>query len=111
MEGSMIRTASVIGLPEENKAEYTRLHTDVWPGVLARLEESHITNYSIYSHGDLLFAYMEYVGSDLDADLAAIAADPVTQAWWAVCDPLQRQLPDRAEGEKWKVLPELFHLA
>ena len=58
----MIRIASVIGLPAENAAEYARLHADVWPGVLARLAASHITNYSIYSHGELLFAYMEYVG-------------------------------------------------
>lgn len=106
----MIRIASVIGLPADNAAEYERLHANVWPGVIARLAASNITNYSIFSHGELLFSYMEYVGDDLDQDLAAIAADPVTQEWWAVCGPLQRPLADRADGEWWKVLPELFHV-
>jgi L-rhamnose mutarotase len=105
-----MRIASVIGLPPENVARYEELHANVWPGVLERLRASHITNYSIYRHGDLLFSYLEYSGDDYDADSAAIAADPTTQEWWAVCEPLQRPLDDRAEGEWWKQLPEVFHL-
>jgi len=106
----MKRIASVIGLPPENRERYEALHADVWPGVLERLRESHFTNYSIYRHGDLLFSYLEYTGDDYDADSAAIAADPTTQEWWAVCEPLQRPLDDRAPGEWWKELPEVFHL-
>lgn len=106
----MRRVASVIGLPPENVEEYERLHAAVWPGVLARLEASNVGNYSIYRHGDLLFSYFEYTGTDYEADMALIAADPVTQEWWAVCEPLQRPLDDRAEGEWWKELPEAFHL-
>jgi len=104
------RIASVIGLPPENAEAYERLHANVWPGVLARLRASKITNYSIYRHGDVLFSYMEYTGEDLEADLAAIAADSATKEWWAVCEPLQRPLNDRVEGEWWKTIPEVFHL-
>jgi L-rhamnose mutarotase len=106
----VIRLASVIGLPVENAPEYERLHADVWPAVLERLRASQMTNYSIFRHGDLLFSYLEYTGDDLDADNAAIAADAATRDWWAVCEPLQRPLPDRAPGEWWKALPEVFHL-
>lgn len=106
----MKRIASVIGLPAANAAEYERLHAAVWPGVLGRLAESNITNYSIFRHGELLFAYMEYVGDDFDADMAAMAEDPTTRAWWDVCMPLQRPVEDRADGEWWKTLPEVFHL-
>jgi L-rhamnose mutarotase len=106
----MIRLASVIGLPEENVREYERLHATVWPGVLDRLRASHMTNYSIFRHADLLFSYLEYTGTDLDADNAAIAADEMTREWWAVCEPLQRPLADRAPGEWWKAIPEVFHL-
>jgi L-rhamnose mutarotase len=105
----MIRIASVIGLPPEKVEEYERLHAAVWPGVLDRLARSHMTNYSIYRHGDLLFSYLEYTGNDLAADNAAVAADPITQDWWRLCEPLQRPLADRAEGEWWKTLPEIFH--
>jgi len=105
-----IRLASVIGLPAENVEEYERLHADVWPAVLERLRESHMTNYSIYRFGELLFSYLEYAGNDLNADNAAIAANQATQEWWALCEPLQRPLPGRAPGEWWKPLPEVFHL-
>ena len=106
----MRRLASVIGMPPENVEEYERLHAAVWPAVLDRLSRSNVTNYSIYRHGDVLFSYMEYVGDDFEADMAAIAADPATQEWWAVCEPLQRPFADRAEGEWWKDIPEVFHL-
>jgi L-rhamnose mutarotase len=104
------RVSSVIGLPAENIAEYERLHADVWPDVLARLSASHVTNYSIFRHGELLISYLEYTGDDYDADMALIADDPATQRRWELCIPLQRPIPDRAEGEWWKELPELFHL-
>jgi L-rhamnose mutarotase len=106
----VIRLASVIGLPAENAEEYERLHADVWPKVLDRLRLSNMANYSIYRHGELLFSYLEYAGTDLDADNAAIAADEATREWWAVCEPLQRPLPDREPGEWWKAIPEIFHL-
>jgi hypothetical protein len=61
-------------------------------------------------YGELLFSYLEYTGEDLDADNAAIAADAATRDWWAVCEPLQRPLPDRSPGEWWKPIPEVFHL-
>jgi L-rhamnose mutarotase len=106
----MKRITSVIGIPAENVDEYERLHAAVWPGVLERLTLSNVTNYSIFRHGDLLISYLEYVGDDLEADLAAIAADPTTREWWLLCDPVQTPLPGRAEGERWMTVPEVFHL-
>jgi L-rhamnose mutarotase len=104
------RTAQVIGLPAEGAEEYERLHAAVWPQVLARLAASNVRNYSIFRYGELLFAYFEYVGADYDADMAAIAADPETRRWWELCGPLQRPLEDRAAGEWWKRIPEIFHM-
>ena len=105
----MTRIAHVIGLPPESVERYEELHAAVWPAVLERIAASHIVNYSIYRYGELLFSYMEYDGDDFDGDMAAMAADPVTQEWWAVCMPLQRPVEDRAEGEWWKEIPEIFH--
>ena len=105
----MKRVASVIGLPPEHWTEYERHHAAVWPAVLERLALSHMHNYSIFRYGELLFSYFEYTGDDFDADSAAIAADPETQRWWAVQMPLQRPVADRADGEWWHGLPEIFH--
>ncbi|MET0992263.1 MAG: L-rhamnose mutarotase [Lacisediminihabitans sp.] len=106
----MKRIASVIGLQPDGIAEYERLHADVWPSVIAQIRDSNITNYSIYRFGELLFSYLEYTGDDFEADMAAMAADQSTQDWWAVCMPLQVPFEQRAEGEWWMELPEIFHL-
>ncbi len=106
------RMGMVIRLRPEHMVEYKRLHADVWPEVLARLKASNITNYSIFLREpeNLMFGYWEYTGSDFAADNAAIAADPVTQDWWKICDPMQSPLESRAEGEWWASMEEVFHL-
>ena len=106
----MTRYASVIGMKPENRAEYERLHADVWPDVLAKIYQCNIRNYSIYRYGELLFSYFEYIGNDFDGDMAKMAADPTTQKWWGVCKPLQSPVPDRADGEWWAAIPEVFHV-
>lgn len=105
----MKRYASVLRMPPENLAKYAELHAAVWPGVLAKITECGIRNYSIYHRGGWLFSYFEYVGEDYDADMAKMADDPTTQEWWAVNKPLQEPLEDRADGEWWASMDELFH--
>lgn len=41
--------------------------------------------------------------------MARMAADPVTQEWWAVCMPCQEPLETRKEGEWWADMAEVFH--
>ncbi len=108
----MNRYASVIGIRPEAIAEYKRLHAAVWPDVLRQIKASNISNYSIYlkEPENLMFAYYEYHGTDHDADMAAMAADPRTQEWWAVCMPMQAPLATRREGEWWAGLEEVFHI-
>ncbi|MBN8629261.1 MAG: L-rhamnose mutarotase [Rhodobacterales bacterium] len=108
----MKRYGSVIGVSEEGKAEYRKLHAAVWPGVLAKIADCNIRNYSIFlkEPENLLFAYFEYHGTDFDADMARMAADPETQRWWAINMPLQRPMETRKEGEWWADMAEIFHV-
>ena len=105
----MKRYASVIRLRPEREQEYVRLHADVWPAVLEQITRSSITNYSIFLRDGYLFSYFEYVGENLDADMAAMADDPETRRWWALTDPCQQPLPSAAEGEHWSPMVEVFH--
>lgn len=105
----MRRFGQVIGIKKEHLQAYTELHANTWPGILKKIEECNIRNYSIYHYGDLLFAYMEYHGDDFEADMAKMAADETTQKWWDICMPMQEPVADRAEGEWWKTLDEVFH--
>ena len=90
--------------------DYERLHADPWPGVLEQIRRSNIRNYTIFRDGTDLFAYFEYVGEDFEADMAAMAADPETQRWWAQTDPMQTPRPDREPGTWWKTLAEIVHV-
>jgi L-rhamnose mutarotase len=107
---TMVRHSQIINVRPEMRDEYLRLHADVWPDVLARLSASRVQNYSIFIHGDLLIAYFEYAGDDYEADMAAIAADPVTQEWWKLTDPCQRSVDGAEEGSGWADAREIFHL-
>jgi len=105
----MKRYGQVIRLKPGVLEEYARYHATVWPEVLATITACNIRNYSIYHRDGVLFAYFEYVGKDFDADMAKMAADPMTQKWWAVMKPLQDPFPNRAEGEWWSDMKEVFH--
>ncbi|MHB0955362.1 MAG: L-rhamnose mutarotase [Pirellulaceae bacterium] len=110
----MKRYGMVIGLTPEKVAEYKKLHAAVWPEVLAMIEACHIRNYSIYLRTledgrPYLFSYFEYTGSDFAGDMAKMSADPTTQRWWSCCMPCQVPLSDRAAGEWWSSMEEVFH--
>jgi L-rhamnose mutarotase len=57
----------------------------------------------------MLFAYFEYVGTDFAADMRAMAADPETQRWWALMEPMQEKWPTARADEWWSTLTEVFH--
>ena len=106
----MQRYGQVLKVKPDKLEEYKELHANVWPEVKETIKECNIQNYSIFHKDGYLFAYMEYVGDDFEADMEKMAADPVTQEWWDVCKPLQKPLETRAEGEWWANMEEVFHL-
>ena len=106
----MKRYGMVIGIQPEKIEEYKELHAAVWPDVLKMINACNIRNYSIYLKDNFLFSYFEYVGEDFDADMAKMAADPITQKWWDVCEPCQKPLSSCNEGEWWANMEEVFHL-
>jgi L-rhamnose mutarotase len=110
----MKRYAGIIEVKEDKLDEYLSLHASVWPDVLDMIKQCNIQNYSIYLRKlpkgkYYLFSYFEYVGKDFDMDMAKMAADETTQKWWDVCKPCQKPLEDRAEGEWWAAMEEVFH--
>lgn len=106
----MKRFGQVLKLRPQYQDEYVRQHAAVWPGVLAQIRRSNIRNYSIYLRDGMLFAYFEYVGSDFEADMRAMAADPETQRWWAFMEPMQEKWPSATAQEWWSNMSEVFHL-
>jgi len=107
----MQRIARIIQLKPEAINEYKKIHAAVWPSVLATIAACNIKNYSIFLREpeNRLFAYFEYHGEDLEADMAKMAEDKETQRWWTITDPMQAQLETAAEGEWWVPAEMVFH--
>ena len=107
----MRRMGMVIGVKPEATAEYKRLHATGSAEVNALLSACGVRNYSIYLREpeNLLFGTSEYHGTDFEADMAKMAADPKNQEWWAFTIPCQKPLERRNEGEWWAMMEEVFH--
>jgi L-rhamnose mutarotase len=107
----MKRMGMMIGIRPDRIEEYKRLHAATWPGVLAQIADSNIRNFTIFLREpeNVLFGTFEYHGTDFEADMARMAADPTTQQWWALTDPCQEPLASRKPGEQWSFMEEVFH--
>ena len=105
----MKRYGMVIKLRDGVLEKYRKYHTEAWPEVLDMIRKCNIRNYSIYHKDGYLFSYFEYHGKNYETDMAAMAADPKTQEWWAIMKPMQEPLQTRKEGEWWSEMEEVFH--
>ena len=106
----MKRYGQIIGVKSEKLEEYKKYHAAVWPGVLEMIGVCNMRNYSIFHKDGMLFAYFEYIGDDFAADMAKMAADPTTQKWWEIMEPMQAPVETRAEGEWWSNMEQVFHV-
>lgn len=108
------RYGMVTGLRPEKMAYYKKLHAAVWPGVLKKIKQCNIRNYSIYVQKIegkyYLFSYFEYTGHNFDKDMAKMVADTTTQRWWKETNPAQIPLPEAAARKQiWQNMEEVFH--
>ena len=103
------RYGSVIKIKKEKLELYTKLHAEPWEGILNKISECNIKNYSIFLKDDYLFSYFEYSGNDFESDMALMAKDSLTQEWRKLTAPCQTPLDTRKEGEWWASMEEVFH--
>jgi L-rhamnose mutarotase len=103
------RVGMVIELDGSKIDEYKALHADGNPGVRDLLGKYHMRNFSIFLHeigGRYYeFGYYEYTGTDFEADMARLAAEPRNDAWLKICDPMQIPLPGE---ESWAVMEQVY---
>ena len=87
------RVGMVVGIREDQLAEYKQLHADSNPGVRDLLAKYHLHNFSIYLQqieGKWYeFGYYEYTGNDFEGDMARLDKEPRNIEWLKVCDPTQ----------------------
>lgn len=108
------RVGMVTGIRPEKIDYYKALHAATWDGVLKKIHEANIRNYTIYlkkiDTAYYLFSHYEYIGDDYAADMKKIASDTTTQRWWRETDPCQLPLPEaEVQGTIWTEMEEVFH--
>lgn len=105
------RVGMVIGIKPDKISAYKALHDASNSGVRDLLSKYHMRNFSIFlrqlEDGKYyLFGYYEYTGTDFDADMEKLGAEPRNQEWLKMTDPLQIPLT----GEKaWASMQEVYH--
>ena len=99
-----------VGKLKENKIEeYERLHRAGWPGVLKKIQECNIRNYSIFRNGTEVFSYFEYIGSDYDADMHQMEMDETTQQWWTYTHPCFERYAVSSQSEFFHDMKQIFY--
>jgi len=110
-ESDVIRIAMFTELKPEKEAHYRLLHDNPWPDVGAAIRNANFRHFSIFLeeiNGKIyLFGWLEYVGSDIDADGAINKKDPASLRWWKETDACQIAPDDAGEG-MWGGMKEIL---
>jgi cytidyltransferase-like protein len=77
---------------------------------LKQIENSNISEYSIFESDEILFSRMLYTGADFEHDMQLMAMDETTRDWWILTDDLQVPFSFRKENEWWACLEQSFTL-
>lgn len=74
--------------------QYMQLHDATWPEVMDRMYKANMRDFVVWFHEEThtMFHQFVYVGTDFEADMASVAADPVVRFWWTYCEPCQEPL-------------------
>ena len=104
------RVCQTTQLRPEMRERYLELHAAVWETVEAGIRKAHIENYTIFLRGNTLVIYYDYVGDDLDHDLALLDADPEMQRWLSLTGPCQHPGEPDEERGPWRSLTEVWRL-
>lgn len=105
------RIAMIVRLMPEHRETYLHMHRNPDPRVLEALSRAHHTDYRIFLHGEVLVATYDYDGVDLEADRAALRADPALQEWMAKTAACQQKFYPTPNGPLWTMMDEIFHNA
>lgn len=112
-----LRLAQIVRLKRSSLADYKACHAAVWPAVLKQIKDCNISDYSIFLDESTmtLYATMKYTGSDFEADMANMRANPEVQRWWQMTDGMQETLVEGSKGSTdpvgwWKPLEEVFRV-
>ena len=105
----MERHAMISGIKEECIDEYKKYHANPWPEIEECIANSNIKNFSIYIFKNTLFAYFEYHGTNLKADMDLWRDNEKMQEWLKIHIPMLNSLDQSVRDDGWIYMNEIFH--
>jgi Uncharacterized conserved protein len=99
------RVGFVFELRPGRLEEYVRRHDEIWPEMTELLTRAGVSDYSIWSYGDILFGVLE-ADPDWPTVSAVLAASEVQSRWAEAMDDLIAWQLD--EDGKLHLLREVF---
>lgn len=105
----MRRICFVLQVKRDRLEEYKRRHKAVWPEMLAALQETGWTNYSLFLRDDgMLVGYLET--ADFEQALAGMATREINARWQSEMGDFFEIPSGRRPDEQMSPLEEVFHL-
>ena len=102
------RVAFRLWVKPERLAEYTQLHQDVCPELLADMRAASIRNYSIFADGPELFGYLEC--DDWNAAAEALARSDANRRWQEFMSDYLATPVDPDAPEPLRMMEEVFRM-
>ena len=103
----MRRAAFTMKLKPGFEAEYKKRHDEIWPELVKELEDSGVSDYSIYLDPKtlVLFAFQKIKDHDTSANLPNTA---IVKKWWKYMGDIMETNPDNSPVSV--NLTEVFHM-
>lgn len=103
----MRRNAFIMKLKPGCQAEYKKRHDEIWPELVKALEDSGVSDYSIYLDPETLtlFAFQKLKDHDSSVRLPETA---IVKKWWARMADIMDTNPDNSPVSI--PLTEVFHM-
>ena len=91
--------------------EYEEYHQNVWPEIIASINNAGVTDLEIYRVANRLFMIMETDESfSFERKNAMDNSNPKVQEWEELMWKYQQALPVAKPGEKWILMNKIFDL-
>ena len=91
--------------------EYEQYHQNVWPEIIASINNAGVTALEIYRVANRLFMIMETDESfSFERKNAMDMSNPKVQEWEELMWKYQQALPVAKPGEKWILMNKIFDL-
>ena len=92
---------SICILKKESEDHHTTSHKHLFPVVSDHIQQSNISDHSLFLHGGIIFSHMVYNGTNYDDDMKAIGMDKSAMEWCKITDPFQQPTDYRKDKGWW----------